>query len=119
MLKSILKLIEEFVLKPALLTTGVLLIVAIIVLFLSSKNIKTTVKYSVLGSVLSFLVITIFTVLSIKLNEPKYLNLMYPFILNVWYFILKKNKYRILWSNIFMIVAFLSDFYLVEKLLFE
>lgn len=119
MLKSILNLIEEFILQPALLTTGVLLILAIIILFFSSKNIKTTLKYSVLGSVLSFLVITIFMVLSVKLNEPKYLNLIYPFILNVWYITLKKNKYRFLWSNIFMIVAFLSDFYLVEKLLFE
>ncbi len=119
MLKSILKLIEEFVLKPASLTSGVLLIFGLVILFIINKNIKKSVILSVSGSLFSFIVIAVFTVISIKLNEPKYVSLVYPFILTVWYFIFKKNKYAIFLSNVFMLIAFFSDFYLVEKLLFE
>jgi len=119
MLKSILKLIEEFVLKPASLTSGVLLISGLIFLFIINKNIKKSLLPAILGAFFSFLVIAVFTILSIKLNEPKYTALIYPFILNVWFFVFKKNKYAIIWSNLFMLIAFFSDFYLVEKLLFE
>ena len=119
MLKSILKLIEEFVIKPAGITTGVLFVLGFIILFIITKNIKKTIIPALAGALLSFIVIAVFTVLSIKLNEPKYMNLIYPFILTTWFFIFRKNKYPILLSNIFMLVAFFSDFYIIEKLLFE
>jgi hypothetical protein len=119
MLKSILNLIQEFVLKPAGISSGVLLILGIIFLFIINKNIKKSILFAFLGALISFIVFATFIILSIKLNEPKYLYLMYPFILNVWYVVFKKNKYKILLSNFFMLIAFFSDFYLVEKLLFE
>jgi len=119
MFKSILKLIEEFVLKPASLNSGVLFVVSFLILFLFLKNFKKTLFTALTGTLGSFLFILFFMTLSVKFNEPKYLVLIYPFILNVWFFTLKKLKYGILFANLFMITVFLSDFYLVDKLLFE
>jgi len=119
MIKSIINLIEEFVIKPASLTSGIIFIFSLIVLIIITKNIKKTILLSVFGAVLSFVVITTFTVFSIKLNNPKYMYLIYPFIFNIWFFVFNENKHRLILSNVFILVAFFSDFYVVEKLLFE
>ena len=120
MLKSILKLIEEFVIKPASITSGLLFILGFIFLYVFiNRNIKKSILLSLKGTILSFIVIVIFSVVSIKLNEPKFMYLIYPFILNIWFFAFKENKYNLIMSNFFVLVAFFSDFYIVEKLLFE
>jgi len=119
MIKSIINLIEEFVIKPASVTSGILFILGLIILMIITKNIKKSVLLAISGAVLSFVVMTIFTVVSIKLNNPKYIYLIYPFIFNIWFFIFNENKHRLILSNVFILVAFFSDFYIVEKLFFE
>jgi len=119
MLKSILKLIEEFVIKPASITTGVLFVTAFIILFFINKNIKKTIISTFIGSILSFIVIVVFTAVSIKLNNPKHMYLILPFLLNIWFWVFKENKHKLILSNFLVLVAFLSEYYIVEKFLFE
>jgi len=119
MLKDIIKLIEEFVLKPAGLTAFVLFVFSFVLLFFYLKNFKKTLILSLLGAFLSFVGIIIFMTLSIKFNEPKFFALTYPFLINLWYFLLKKYKFSLVTANLIMFAAFFSDYYLVEKILFE
>ncbi len=119
MLKSILNLINEFALKPAGFISGVLFVISFFLIFFKYKNISLAILKSVLGAFLSFLAITLLIVFTIRTNDPKWSILIYPLIFNVWYFIFRKFRYSVVIANLFLIVAFLTNYYIVEKIFFE
>jgi len=73
----------------------------------------------IVASLLTFLTFTLFMVLAIKMNNPKFNYLIYPIVLNIWFLSFKKIEYRLILANILTIVAFFSEFYIIEKIFFE
>jgi len=119
MLSSILKMIKDFVIVPAGTTSLIILIIGFIIFLVFKYSFKSSLIKSILASFLTFSTFTIFMVLAIKLNNPKFNYLIYPIVLNIWLLSFQKIKYRLILANILTLIAFFSEFYIVEKIFFE
>ncbi len=114
-MKSIITIIEN-VYQQAGITSLVLLIVGFIILLISKNSFKDSIVKTITSSVLTFLSIIISIILTIKVDS-RFSLIIYPLILNIWYFSFKKTSNAIIYANSMMILAFITITFLVKEIL--